>query len=247
MPYNATFRFYGSLNDFLPPDRQGRDVTYAFDNHPAIKDSIEALGAPHPEVAAIVVNGMAVDFKYQLQDNDHADTYPHDAVPALAAHSLLIAPRTEEPAFILDVHLGVLTRYLRLLGFDCLYHNHDWGDEHIAWLAARDKRIVLSRDIGLLKRSNIQYGYWLRSTAPREQVKEIIQRYQLVKWFSPFKRCTHCNGLVQPVEKAPLRQRLPARIYNSFSEFRQCRDCGHIYWRGSHYDKMQRFIAELSR
>ena len=247
MPYSATFRFHASLNDFLPLERQAQYITYNFDNHPAIKDSIEALGAPHPEVAAIVVNDVAVDFTYQLQDHDRIEVYPYQAVPAVATQSILIPIYADEPTFILDVHLGALTRYLRLLGFDCLYHNQDWGDEHIARLAARDKRIVLSRDIGLLKRSSIESGYWLRHTAPRKQVKEVIQRYQLTPWFNPFKRCTHCNGLVQTVEKSSLQNRLPPRIYNSFTEFRQCRDCGHVYWRGSHYDKMKVFIAELSR
>jgi uncharacterized protein with PIN domain len=247
MPYTASFRFHASLNDFLAPGRQGQCIQYQFDNHPAIKDSIEALGAPHPEVAAILVNGEPVDFKYQLQDNDAAEVYPIDAVPAQAMHSLLIPPYAGEPLFILDVHLGALARYLRLLGLDCLYHNHDWGDEHIARLAAREQRIVLSRDVGLLKRSNIERGLWLRHTAPRAQVREVIQRYQLVKWFKPFTRCSHCNGLVEAVDKASLKGRLPVRIYNSFDEFRQCSHCGHVYWRGSHYDKMQRFITELSR
>jgi len=246
MPYNATFQFHGSLNDFLPPGSKTGIIPYQFDNHPAIKDSIEALGAPHPEVAAIIVNGIAVDFTYQLQGGDHAEVYPVELIPDYARHLLLCPVYEGEPAFVLDVHLGALTRYLRLLGFDCLYHNHDWGDEHIAMLSVRDRRILLSRDIGLLKRRCIEFGYWLRHTTARDQLREVIFHYQLAQWFNPFKRCSHCNGLVQPVEKLTLRESLPARIYNSFTEFRQCRDCGHVYWRGSHFDKMKLFIAELS-
>jgi hypothetical protein len=57
-----------------------------------------------------------------------------------------------EPRFIADGHLGKLARHLRLLGFDAAYLR-DAPDEEIAARAAADRRIVLTRDVGLLKPS----------------------------------------------------------------------------------------------
>ena len=71
------FRFYGSLNDFLPPDRKQQDFTYQVKGNPAIKDTIEALGVPHPEVELILANSQSVDFSYCLQDGDRFSVYPH--------------------------------------------------------------------------------------------------------------------------------------------------------------------------
>jgi len=65
--YQAHFRFHGVLNDFLPPQQKRQWLSYAFRDHPGIKDPIETLGAPHSEVALILVDGRPVDFRYQLR------------------------------------------------------------------------------------------------------------------------------------------------------------------------------------
>ncbi|MCS6903121.1 MAG: Mut7-C ubiquitin/RNAse domain-containing protein, partial [Candidatus Bipolaricaulota bacterium] len=110
----AVFRFYGELNDFLPPKHRQRDIAYSFQNTPAVKDAIEALGVPHTEVDLIVINGQSVGFSYRLRDGDRVAVYP-------VFESLDISPIVrlrEKPlrriAFIADVHLGKLARLLRL-------------------------------------------------------------------------------------------------------------------------------------
>ena len=94
---------------------------------PAIKDTIEATGIPHTEVDLIFVNGRPVDFSYRLQPNDSVDVYPVESLlpRARRAYPLIhLSPPAPEPVrFVLDVHLGTLTRRLRLLGFDSLYRN----------------------------------------------------------------------------------------------------------------------------
>lgn len=144
----ALFHFYGSLKDFIKKE----DVNYAFTGTPTVKDAIEAIGVPHPEVKCIVVNGGPVDFSHKLQENEKIDVL-----------SQTLNDFNHLPIkFFLDVHLGKLARELRMLGFDSLYEN-TYKDEQIAQIAADDDRIVLTRDVGLLKIGKIQRGYWLRS------------------------------------------------------------------------------------
>lgn len=75
----AIFGFQAELNHFLAPDRKGKNFTHEFKKRPSVKDTIEALGVPHPEVYAIVVNGVAVDFSYLVQDGDRISVYPISA------------------------------------------------------------------------------------------------------------------------------------------------------------------------
>src|SRR5262249_31383318 len=153
----ACFRFYAELNDFLPPGRRGVTFTYSFEGSPSIKDLIEALGVPHTEVDLILVNGESVDFAYRVREGDRISVYPVfeslDITPLLR-----VRPRPlRETRFVLDTHLGRLAAYLRLLGFDTLYRN-DAGDDELARISSGEGRILLTRDRGLLKRSQVTHG-----------------------------------------------------------------------------------------
>lgn len=72
----VNFYFYAELNDFLPRYQKQVEFTHSFKDRPSIKDTIEALGVPHPEVEAISVNGVWVDFSYLIQDKDQISVYP---------------------------------------------------------------------------------------------------------------------------------------------------------------------------
>ena len=244
--HSATLLFYGNLRDFLAraPDNPTR-VDYAFPNNPSIKDAIEATGPPHTEVAAIFVNGKSVGFNYLLQNRDEVHVYGHEQHLARGGEIALPNLPAQKPRFILDVHLGDLARYLRLLGFDTFYQAKDPGDKAIADIAQHSQRVVLTRDIGLLKRSAIHYGYWIRNTFPKKQLREVMDRYNLQAWCQPFTRCMHCNGLIQPVEKSSILHLLKDGIRRDYDAFWQCAECKNIYWKGSHYDRLEDFVRTL--
>jgi uncharacterized protein with PIN domain len=185
-----------------------------------------------------------VDFSYQVKDDDYVSIYP-------ASISIDVSPKVnlqpqylEEPRFVLDNHLGKLASYLRMLGFDTLYRN-DYQDEKLALLSSSQNRILLTRDQGLLKRNQVIHGYWVREIDPRDQVLEIIRRYNLAKLIAPFKRCIRCNGLLTAVPKADVVDRLEPRTKMYYTEFRICQACEQIYWKGSHYAQMERFISQI--
>ncbi len=99
---------------------------------------------------------------------------------------------------MLDVHLGRLAAYLRLLGFDCLYRN-DYDDEELLAISRVQHRILFSRDTGLLKRAALTHGAFLHATDPRRQLREVCDRFQLDARIAPFTRCARCNGKVEPL------------------------------------------------
>ncbi|NIR50597.1 twitching motility protein PilT, partial [candidate division KSB1 bacterium] len=105
-----------------------------------------------------------------------------------------------EPKFILDVHLGKLAKQLRMIGFDTLYQNH-LDDDEIIEIGLKEKRIILTRDKGLLKNKKVTHGYWIRSSRPEEQLKEVVHRFDLQSRIRPFQRCMECNGLIKSIDK----------------------------------------------
>lgn len=244
MMNQADFRFYAELNEFLPPGQRLREFTHTFANNPAIKDVIEALGIPHTEVDLILVNGQSVNFSYLLQNRDRISVYPvfeaFDITPLLRVRPQPL----RETRFILDVHLGKLAAYLRLFGFDTKYRN-DYEEAQLAQIACQEKRILLTRDVGLLKRSKVTHGYFLRETYPQQQLHEIFRRFDLFRAAKPFQRCMLCNGLIYPLAKDEITRQVPAATLNYYNLFYRCQSCHQIYWPGSHYRQMQTFIKTI--
>ncbi len=240
---NAEFRFHGDLNDFLPHDLRQQVIPYPLDGVVAVKHAIEALGAPHPEVALIRVGEAAVDFAYPLGAGDRVDVYPSTALPPGGSRLTLRPPCPRPPRFVLDTHLGRLAAYLRVFGLDTVYAN-DADDATLAQIAAEQTRVLLSRDRGLLKRKAVVYGYCVRDTDPRRQVVDVLRRFVRRDEINLWQRCLHCNGRLVTVEKAAIFDQLEPKTQRYYDEFSRCVECGRVYWRGSHVDAMQPLVDE---
>jgi hypothetical protein len=235
---SANFRFLEALNDFLAPPRKGVAFDYPFTQNPSVKHLIESLGVPHTEVAGIRVNGKQVHFSYRVQHGDRIEVLP--ASQPDGEQSGL------EPRFVLDNHLGQLAIYLRMLGFDSLYRN-DYQDDELAQVTDQEGRILLTRDRRLLMRKVVVYGYCIRDLEPRQQVIEVLRRFNLFGKIAPFKRCLRCNHPLQSVSKETVLDRLEPLTKRYYDEFRLCPACNQIYWKGSHYERMQGLIEAVTR
>ena len=245
MSAQITIRFYEELNDFLPHEQRKTDLDLEFKQARSIKDLIESIGVPHTEIDLIIVNGESVDFNHPVQNGDHISVYP-------VFESLDISPlRHCQPKplrntrFVVDVHLGRLAAYLRMLGFDTLYRN-DYDDETLTELSVDEHRILLTCDRQLLMRKQITHGYFVRNRQPQQQLLEILSRFDLYNNLQPFTRCMHCNGKTRPVKKQEIEDRLLPETKKHYTEFLQCEMCHKIYWKGSHYQKMQRMIDQIN-
>jgi uncharacterized protein with PIN domain len=234
----AFFRFYEELNDFLPSVKRKKIFPYEFKGTPSVKDAIEANGVPHVEVDLILVNGISVSFSCKLNDEDSVSVYPVFESFDIGSVAHLREKPLRELKFVTDVHLGKLTRYLRLYGFDT-YSRTDYNDQEIINFSLSDKRIILTRDIGLLKNKKVTHGYWVRSQDPGEQLKDVILRFHLRRQIAPFTRCMVCNGLLGDVTKKEIIKRLLPKTRQYYRKFKICNECNRIYWKGSHYHNMK--------
>jgi uncharacterized protein with PIN domain len=244
MMHRATFRFYAELNDLLPLDRRQAAFTLQFNGRVTVKHLVESLGVPHSEIDLIIVNGNSVDFAYLVQNGDWISVYPVFESIDIGTIGRLRPQPLRQTRFILDTHLGQLATYLRLVGFDCLYRNN-YEDAELAEISSEQQRILLTRDRGLLKRNLVTHGYCIRENDPRLQLLEVIRRFDLRDAIHPFQRCLRCNGRLESVDKEDIVDRLKHNTSLYFDEFHICASCDQVYWKGSHYERMRRFLDDV--
>jgi len=245
LPFTAVFEFHDELNEFLPMSRRGRCNQYLFDKTPSVKDAVEAQGVPHTEVGLITVNHVPIGFGYHCRDTDRFDVYPVNSGVTAEPRVLLRPEPMTCSGFILDVHLGKLARLMRLMGFDTLYRN-DYDDPEIVRLSIAENRAVITRDRALLHARVIDYGYCIMSTDATEQLSGVIRRFNLQNSIVPFSRCLACNGKLYPVDKASIITQLEPLTIQFFDTFFRCNDCGKVYWRGSHAEKLEKTVSRFT-
>ncbi len=244
MENTVYIRFYEELNLFLEKPLRKTIIKKTFKKGTTVKALIEDMGVPHTEVDLILINGNSQPFSYQLQPGDHVSVYPMFESLDISEITRVREKPLRETRFILDVHLGKLTIYLRMLGFDATYSNH-FDDETLAILSRKEHRILLTRDIGLLKRRIITHGYYIHSKDPITQLKSVITRFDLRKNINPFSRCLRCNEILKDIPKVKIEKQVPPFVYTHYNNFKICPKCKRVYWKGSHWDNMKKFLNLL--
>jgi uncharacterized protein with PIN domain len=149
-----------------------------------------------------------------------------------------------DPRFVADGHLGKLARHLRMAGFDTLWSS-EWDDDEIVDISTVQKRTILTRDKGMLRRGEVDRGYFVRATESEAQLDEVVRALQLEGLLAPFTRCRECNTLLEDVERESVLDRLPEKVRALYTRFRHCRGCGRVYWEGSHYERMRGLLDRV--
>jgi uncharacterized protein len=239
------FRFHGGLPKLLSVGHQAGQVQSRY-RGASVKDMIEALGVPHPEVGAIVSAGIEIDFSHLPQDEEKIEVYPLVQPFDVTKATLLRPLPLQSTRFIADINVAKLGRLLRMLGFDTLVpEGHE--DAELAAAAAAGGRILLTRDQRLLKRNLVVFGHLVRASYPRDQLCEVAALYGLGGQLEPFSRCMRCNSRLRPVAKEAVLPRLEPLTRKYYAEFKCCPRCEKVYWAGSHRDKMQILIGAIRK
>ncbi|MET8776660.1 Mut7-C RNAse domain-containing protein [Nocardia sp. NPDC004654] len=230
-----TVEFATELELFVAAGLRGGPSSVRVDGVSTVGHVVESLGVPLTEAGALVVNARTVGPAYVPKDGD-----------SLAVRAVTRPQRMPDPVrFLLDIHLGTLVRRLRLLGIDAAYENPDIGDAALATRSAAERRILLSRDRGLLRRREIYAGAYIYSHKPTEQLDDVLSRF--APPLAPWTRCTTCNGLLRETDKATVLERLPNQTEQTYDTFAQCVDCGQTYWKGAHHARLDAIVAHAQR
>ena len=232
---------HGSLTDFISAkDKEKTSLIINFKLSPSAKDVIEAQGIPHTAIYKLQVNGSKKSLDYHIRAGDTLKVFPFE----MADPGDYVTVYSSPSAFIANGHVAKLGRDLRLLGLDTLIETNS-GDQRIINLSNKERRMILTRDLNLLKNGSARFGYWVRSTDPEMQLKEVLHRFDLRKQMKPFTRCTTCNGLLKEVSLEKIADKVPPKVKEWCSKYKQCNRCGKIYWKGSHYEKLKEKVEQV--
>src|SRR5215470_7046675 len=202
---------------FLAPRHRHRTATVACDGTSSLGHVVQSLGVPLTEVGLLIVNGMRAEPSSRLAGGEHVLVEPVRRPQPLP-----------DPRFVLDVHLGSLARRMRLVGLDTAYSN-DRDDKDLLDLANAQRRALLTRDRGLLRRSGLWLGAYVSGDRPDEQLRDVLSRF--APPLDPWTRCTACNGLLAPVRKTEVEALLRPGTKRTDQEFSRCGDSGRVYRR----------------
>jgi len=143
--------------------------------------------------------------------------------------------------FIADAMLGRLARWLRLLGFDCAWEAHI-PDERLVRRGVDEGRVILSRDRALADEWRVSELHLLQAEKVRDQLVEVVRRFDLAPDIRLLTRCSECNEPLAPLPAALAAERVPARVLERQRRFSGCPACERVYWEGTHTDRIKRFV-----
>ena len=205
---------------------------------------IEAIGVPHTEIDLILVNGESVDFSYILQDGDNVSVYPvFESLNIKNATRLRKIP-LRRTKFIADVYLGDIAKYMRALGLD-VYFDPSLSSRKIVKISRKEDRIILTKSRNLLKFKEVTHGIFIRPGRCEEQIRRIIDYLDIRDQLRPFSRCLRCNSLLRSIPKDSIAYRIPPKTKEFCDEYVLCESCDKIYWKGTHYVRIQKVIDRM--
>ena len=148
--------------------------------------------------------------------------------------------------FLADAMLGRLARWLRILGFDCAYES-EGDDEDLVRRAQQEERILLTRDQRLPEDWRLSGIHLIGSEDLREQLREVLDRFDLRAAVRLFSRCNECNHPLREAPESELAERVPPHALASHDRFLECPTCRRVYWEGSHTERIRRVVDEVLR
>lgn len=153
--------------------------------------------------------------------------------------------------FIADGMVGRLARWLRLIGNDVVY-SRDLTDSELIRRAVTEARILLTSDVELYRRAVADGAdsFLVKGGTEAERLARIAKRFRIdLNIDTATSRCPTCNATIRPIKKEEVKEKVPPSTYEVFNEFWECtnRDCGKIYWQGSHWKKIGEHLSKAER
>jgi uncharacterized protein with PIN domain len=147
-----------------------------------------------------------------------------------------------------DINVGKLARWLRMLGYDTLLFDHG-DDSRLIKIALTEGRVLLTKDTHIMERGVITSGrlraILIAGDEPVQQVKQVIDALGLDGEARPFSLCMECNAPLEDRSKQAVADLVPPYVLRTQDEYVQCPACRRVYWKGTHWQAMMRRLEAL--
>lgn len=148
--------------------------------------------------------------------------------------------------FVTDGMLGKLTRWLRMLGHDVEYAG-SMDDKKLMLKAKEENRILLTRDVELFKRAVARgvEAFLVENPNQTANLAGLAKRFGFkLEIDVAVSRCPKCNSKLETVAKTSVADKLFETTASNYDEFWQCQGCGQVYWRGTHWKKIEKTLKQ---
>lgn len=152
-----------------------------------------------------------------------------------------------EVKFIADVNVGKLAKWLRIIGYDSLFFK-GIDDGELVKMALTENRVLLTRDTNIMKRRIVANGgihaILISDDRVKKQLNQVIDTLNLETDLR-FSRCIECNQVLEDRDKKDVKDFVPQYVFKTQHLYMQCPLCLKIYWRGTHWDRMDKELKDL--
>jgi uncharacterized protein with PIN domain len=151
--------------------------------------------------------------------------------------------------FITDGMLGKLTRWLRILGHDVEYTG-SMDDKELMQKAKKEDRVLLTRDVELFKQAIAKgaEAFLIEDPNQTANLASLAKRFKIkLEVNVKISRCPKCNGTIRTVSKSEIADKIPLTTSSNYNEFWQCQQCAQVYWRGAHWNRIQKTLDEARK
>ncbi len=150
--------------------------------------------------------------------------------------------------FIVDNNVGKLARWLRMMGYDTLFFEGD-DDSIMIRTALTQGRVILTRDTQIMRRRVVTSGrlkvVLIQSEEPELGLKQVLEALNLNCQFRPFTLCLECNQSLVKKSKEEVKDLVPAYVFKTRDQYRQCPRCRRVYWKGTHWEAMSKKLEKF--
>lgn len=152
-----------------------------------------------------------------------------------------------ESRFVVDINVGRLAKWLRVMGYDTLFPR-EGGDNQLVRIALQEGRILVTRDAGIPLRRAVRLGQMrvvhILDHDLRSQLGQLV-REQKLSLNDGFSRCVRCNDSLHSIPKGEVAERVPPYVLESHTKFMECPRCLRLYWRGTHWANMMSELGQV--
>ena len=161
----------------------------------------------------------------------------------------MLLKTNDEPTLFVDAMLGNIAKKLRLLGYDSQYFS-DIDDKELIKIAKKENRIIISKDEGLIKRSQ-KLGIRSIHITKKEEIEQFLEiitsiNLKRIQINGNSARCPKCNSLTESIDKNSIKEKIPQGVFNSNDNFWKCKCCNQLYWEGTHIKNLQEFVGKVN-
>lgn len=149
--------------------------------------------------------------------------------------------------FYCDAMLGGLARWLRALGYEAAWE-HGIEDGVLVERSLASGAVLLSSDQPLFERRPVKSGEVKALFVPRhapvlDQAVFVLRTLGL-----PVRelRCMACGGALVDVPREDVEKEVPPNAYRACNEFFRCAMCQRLYWRGTHWARIEATRARVA-